>query len=146
MPGSTTKLPNSDLLDEVRSRTEQALTDAGWDHTDVWSVQAPQRESLPLATASVEETNDSQLAGDKDTSPVAVFVAVRVWSHDHQEVEDAANEVVQQMTSDTSPVSLSGWDIHVLRLNALTPIHSRREDAVLYGNSIQFEIHLEPST
>jgi len=146
MPGSITKLPDSDLLDEIRARTSDGLSDANWTNTDVYSVQAPIEESLPLATASIDDSGQSSLAKDKDTSPVAVYPTVRLWSRDHQAVEDGANQVVQRVTSDRNRLSLSGWVIHVLRLSFVSPNHDLRTDGPsLYGKTIQFEIHLEPT-
>lgn len=86
------------------------------------------------------------MAKDKDTSPVAIFPAVRLWALDHQLVEDGANEVAQEITSNASPFSITGWTVHVVTLNSATPNHAQRTDApTLYGKSLQFEIHLEPT-
>lgn len=146
MPRSTTKLPDSDLLDAFRSRVSAGLSNAGWTNTDVWAFQAPNDEDLPLATASIEDMSPSELAKDKDTSPVASFVAGRLWSLDHQEVEDGANQVVQSVTDHTNDFTVVGWQIHVVRINAVVPLHSRRSDGPpLFGKSIQFEFHLEPT-
>lgn len=137
-----------DYTATFKAEVDAAFSDLGHTGDRTWLRQAlPKGQATPYALINGGEEQESPTVRDKDSSPVILFPQADVWSDDEIEAAQVVGALIERITDDANVPAPSGWQVYFSRLNYNIQIQDRStEGPDHYGRSVQFEIHLEPTS
>lgn len=135
------------MLEAFKAECDGAFSDAGISGDRVFLAQALQKNpATPYGVVQGGQENESDFAGDKDTSPVVIFPTLDIWSDDQVEANTIMGHLIERMTDEANIPTPTGWKVFNARVNFSIEISDRSSDGPdLFGRSGQFEIHLQPT-